>query len=232
MEKDFLIFKKYKIFNKKRKNISRFISSKNICFYLFFTFLIFLIFILIKNIISLIIKKYNLSKIDFLLNKINKYILLCKNGILIRGILKTYLNPKITILIPIFNSHKTIKTAIRSIQNQNFPDIEILLVDDASTDNSYEIIKKLKNEDSRIKIMRNKINRGALFTKSIGAFNAKGKYIILLDSDDLFINENLFNICYKEAEHLKMDIIEFSGFEINTEIINIKNKLMDIYVLN
>lgn len=229
MEKDFLIFKKTKIFYKKKLKKNAINFKLYIYFDLFFSFFIIVFFVIFgKKIFSFINEKYKLIKINILLKNINKYILLCRKGNLIRGILKSYLNPKITILIPIYNSHKTIKTAIRSIQNQNFPDIEILLIDDASTDNSYEIIKELKNEDSRIKIMKNKINRGALFTKSIGAFNAKGKYIILLDSDDLFINENLFNQCYKEAENFKMDIIEFSGFQISSGIINIKKKLPDI----
>ena len=67
-------------------------------------------------------------------------------------------------------------------------DLEIMTVEDCSTDNSLQTIEELKNEDERIKIIKNKKNKGALYSKSIGALNAKGKYIVALDSDDLFIN--------------------------------------------
>ena len=95
-------------------------------------------------------------------------------------------------------------------------DIEILIVDDFSEDDTLKIIKKLEKKDKRIKIIRNNKNRGALYTKSIGILKAKGKFILLLDSDDLF------NICFNEAINENIDIIEFSGlwlykdkFELN-----------------
>ena len=158
-------------------------------------------------------KIYFKFKFNLMLKNINKYILICQKGLLINGIVKSISNPKITVLIPIYNSQKTIKNSIRSVQNQKMTEIEIILINDASKDNSFSIIKNLQKEDSRIKIINNKINKGALYSKSIGAFNANGKYIILLDSDDLFVNGNLFNICYNEAKKNFIDIIEFSGFE-------------------
>ena len=104
-------------------------------------------------------------------------------------------------------------------------DIEILLIDDYSTDNSISIIEKLAKEDSRIKVIKNNKNKGCLYSRSIGALNAKGKYIMALDSDDLFINENIFNICYKEAETYNIDIVEFAGFHIKRRILKRNNKL-------
>ena len=101
-------------------------------------------------------------------------------------------------------------------------DIEILIIDDHSEDNSIEIIRKLEKSDKRIKVIRNKKNRGALYAKSIGILKAKGKFIMILDGDDLFVNENLFNLCFNEAIKENIDIIEFSGlwlyedkFELN-----------------
>ena len=95
------------------------------------------------------------------------------------------IKPEITAIITCYNSQKYIKTAIRSVQNQLFADIEILVVDDGSIDNTHSIIKKLEKEDKRIKIIKNKYNRGALYSKSIGILNAMGKYIMILDSDML-----------------------------------------------
>ena len=148
---------------------------------------------------------------DTLIKDLNDFMKLCKNGTLINGIQKSSQKPKITVVVPVYNAEKTIKMTIRSIQNQNMSDIEIIIIDDFSQDGSLRIIERLQNEDSRIKLLKNKHNRGALYTRSIGTLNAKGKYIMPIDNDDLFI-KNIFNICYEEAELNNIDIIEFSGY--------------------
>ena len=103
-------------------------------------------------------------------------------------------------------------------------DIEILIIDDFSSDNSPEIMEQLQKEDIRIKVIRNKKNKGALFSRSLGALKAKGLYIMALDSDDLFINENIFYLCYKEGINNNLDIIEFSGFQVIKKILRLNNK--------
>ena len=162
------------------------------------------------------------------LRKINKYIIICQRNELINGIQHSFLEPKITSIIIIYNAEKSISTAIRSIQNQNMTDIEILLIDDCSLDKSLKIIEKFQKEDKRIKIIKNKKNKGALFSRSLGALKSKGKYIMALDSDDLFINPNIFNICYKEAENNELDIVEFSGFQVKNKILRLNNELPKI----
>ena len=190
--------------------------------------ILFIIYNIFIKLMMLYNKKCINKNINLILNNINKNIIICQEGILTNGILKSYSNPLITVIIIIYNSQKTIKAAIRSVQNQNFRDIEILLIDDFSKDNSLSIIKELKNEDSRIKIIKNKVNRGPLFSRSLAVLNSKGKYIILLDSDDLFVNENLFDICYQEAKGNNIDIIEFSGFESYTRLLKENCKLPTI----
>ena len=150
------------------------------------------------------------------LKEVNNWIYKCQNEILIRGILNSFKKPKISALITLYNSQNSILTAVRSIQNQYFEDIEILIVDDSSSDNSSYIIKDLQREDKRIKIIKNKKNRGALYAKSIGILKSNGIYIMILDSDDLFANENIFNICYEIATQNNIDIIEFSGYYLNS----------------
>ena len=146
--------------------------------------------------------------------KINEYINICRNYSLINEIIpKIKSRPKITVTIPVYNAAETIKTSIRSIQNQNMNEIEILIIDDVSTDNSSSIINELMLEDNRINLIKNKKNRGTLYSRSIGALNAKGKYIMTLDNDDLFLY-GIFNKCYEEAEKKNLDIIEFSGLQI------------------
>ena len=86
---------------------------------------------------------YQKKYITFNLNEINEFIKLCNNGILINPTSNMVEKPKITALIPVYNSNKYIKAAIRSIQNQNMPEIEIMIVDDFSTDNTLNILKLL-----------------------------------------------------------------------------------------
>jgi glycosyltransferase involved in cell wall biosynthesis len=99
------------------------------------------------------------------------------------------------------------------------------LVDDFSSDKSLKIISNIAEKDSRVKIIRNKKNRGSLYSRSIGTLNSKGRYIMALDSDDIFSNEFLFYICYKESEKYDLDILEFSGFRIKKAILRLNQKL-------
>ena len=83
-------------------------------------------------------------------------------------ILYTRKCPEISIVISTFNGEFYLKPAVRSVQNQNFRNIEIIIVNDASIDNSEEVIKELMKEDRRIKLLSNYINRGTLYTKTRG----------------------------------------------------------------
>ena len=166
---------KSKILSIKKQNNKLYLFSifkiKNLYLFGFALILIvlFMIYLIFKNLIFLNKKKLQNNEKNTILNNINKNIILCQKGILINGILKSISNPLITVIISIYNSEKTIKATIRSVQNQNFRDIEILLIDDCSKDKSLSIIKKLQLEDLRIRIIKNKINRGPLFSKSIAA---------------------------------------------------------------
>ena len=161
---------------------------------------------------------YNLNETysnkTLLFQKINEYIRLCKKKILINDIPKRRIkNPKISAVIPVYNASNTIISAVRSIQNQDMKEIEIILVDDCSPDNSSNTINQLMLEDKRIQLIKNKENKGTLYSRSIGALNAKGKYIMALDNDDLFIF-GIFNKSYEEALKNDSDIIEFSGIQL------------------
>ena len=89
-------------------------------------------------------------------------------------------------------------------------DIEIILVNDFSKDNTTKIIQELSEEDPRIKIINNEKNMGALYSRNIGILNAKGKYIMNLDNDDLFLDKDVFDVLYKEIEKTNYDIIGFN----------------------
>ena len=109
-------------------------------------------------------------------------------------IIKKPNNPKITIVISVYNGEAFIKSAILSIQNQNFKDIEIIIVDDCSSDNSIYLIKELMKKDTRIVLYQNEINKGKLYSKTFGILKAKGKYVMILEQDDLYVRVLLFQI--------------------------------------
>ena len=84
-------------------------------------------------------------------------------------------NPKISIVISIYNDETYIQTGLISIQNQDLKDVEIVMVDDGSKDNSTKLIEQLIIRDPRIVLYKNEDNKGALYTKTKGILNAKGK---------------------------------------------------------
>lgn len=96
---------------------------------------------------------------------------------------------KASVIIPIHNSSKYIEECLESVINQTYKDIEIIIVDDASTDNSLELVKNIN--DNRIKIIELKENAGAANARNKGIENATGNYICFLDSDDYWVLDKL-----------------------------------------
>lgn len=145
------------------------------------------------------------------------YIEKCFNGMILNNN-NLYLTskPKISAVIPVYNCEKTIKAAVRSIQNQNMADIEIILVNDKSTDSTPKIIQELSEEDPRIKVINNEKNMGTLYSRSYGILNSQGKYIMNLDNDDLFIDVDVFDAVYEEAEKGNFDIVGFGAVDGNS----------------
>lgn len=169
--------------------------------------------IIIKKNINYIYS-YNISVNEAAL-KANKFIKNSCKGLLKYKIpLKIYQNPLVSAIIPIYNRENTIKRAVRSIQNQNNKLIEIILVNDFSLDHTNYIIKELNKEDLRIKVINNKKNMGTLYSRCIGTLISKGKYIFPLDSDDMFLSEDVFNVVYKVADENNFDIVNFKGIMI------------------
>ena len=117
-------------------------------------------------------------------------------------------DPLVTVIIPVYNCKDYITRAIKSIQNQNMMNIEIILVNDNSTDNTSFIIEEMQKEDQRIKIINNQKNMGTLYSRCIGALSAKGKYIFPLDNDDMFLDEDVLQtIIYNKMELILKKIL-------------------------
>ena len=142
---------------------------------------------------------------------VQNYINIVFDGISIEGnkIFKPSTYPKISVIITVYNGEPFLKTTLLSIQNQDFKDIEIIMIDDCSQDNSVSLIKELMIKEPRIVLYQNKENRGMLYTKTKGILLAKGKYILLLDEDDIYVQREAFSILYQQAEKNNLDILGF-----------------------
>ena len=164
-----------------------------------------------------------------MINQFNSYIRKCLYGDLVhKSKLRLLKNPKISVIMPIYNGGKYLFYSLRSIQNQKFKDIEIILIDDCSNDNSINVIEKYMKEDPRIRLIKNNKNRRILYSKSIAALNSKGKYIIELDQDDMFIRDDCFSILYYEAELNDLDLVHIRDFSKTKLLFDSQTKVNDI----
>ena len=174
-------------------------------------YIFFFLFIIIK---IYYFKKYIFS--EKILLKGRKYLNKCLKDKLNRKTYKEFVNPRVTVIIPVYNCQNSIKQAITSIQNQKMIDIEIILVNDKSKDDSLKIIKNIQKYDKRIKIINNKKNMGTLYSRSIGVLQSKGNYIFPLDNDDMFFDDDVFDFIYEEANNFNYDIVGFKTIQANS----------------
>ena len=148
-----------------------------------------------------------------IVEKFNTFLKLCKQGKMIDKIKYPLLKaPKISIIIPVYNGGQYLNYSLRTIQNQNLKEIEILIIDDCSTDDSIINIEKFMEEDPRIRLIQNFRHRKILYSKSIAALNCNGEFILELDQDDMFIREDLFEIIYNESKRSNLDLLQFRDF--------------------
>ena len=96
--------------------------------------------------------------------------------------------PFFSVIIPTFNRSTKVKVAIESVLNQSFRDFELIVVNNGSTDNTYEILRKY---NGKISVLNYNINQGVSGARNYGIQNAKGKYIALLDDDDSWLKNKL-----------------------------------------
>lgn len=117
--------------------------------------------------------------------------------------------PDITIIITIYNQAHCLFKCLRSIQNQSLKNIEIIIVDDCSLDNSSEIIEEFQKEDPRIIFIEHEANEGTIKARSDGIRKAKGKYITIIDGDDAFIHKDILKNSLYIAQKANIDVVEF-----------------------
>ena len=132
-------------------------------------------------------------------------------------------NLTLSIIIPMYNAENTIEMTVQSILNQNYSNFEIIIINDGSTDKSYDICQKIRISENRIRLF-NIENNGVAYARNFGVKQAQGKYIIHVDSDDI-VSKNGYSSLIKVAESTNADLIiatYFVGKDENFDIIRPK----------
>lgn len=128
---------------------------------------------------------------------------------------------KVSIIIPVYNVEKYIEECLVSALNQTLKDIEIICVDDASTDASLEILQSYAEKDSRIKLISYKKNKSASQARKDGVFLANGEYIMFMDGDD-FLQSDACEKLYDFIKAKNVDMVQFGTNIINMNHMNEK----------
>ncbi len=128
--------------------------------------------------------------------------------------------PDVTVIMPIYNEEKYISVGLDSLRHQSLSNIEVICVDDGSTDCTYRIIEEMCQEDNRFKVIRtNRVGAGE--ARNVGLKKATGEFVVFLDGDDIFDKAMLQN-AYKACKENKLDICIWDVLELDnvSKIIN------------
>lgn len=127
---------------------------------------------------------------------------------------KTLSKPKVSIIIPVYNTGFILDKTLSSIVNQTFKEIEIIVINDKSTDNSEGIISKFVQQDERIKYLSHERNMSSSQARKNGVAIAEGDYIMFVDGDDE-LAPNCVELAYSTIKEKKVDIVNFGTKVVN-----------------
>lgn len=99
--------------------------------------------------------------------------------------------PELSVIIPAYNNSRYLPECVHSVTKQSFPDVEVIIVDDASADNTYDVAQQLAANDPRITAIRHDHNAGTLAARRTGVERSSGNFVMLMDQDDELANESL-----------------------------------------
>lgn len=105
---------------------------------------------------------------------------------------------KVSIIVPVYNVEKYLKKTLDNICGQSLEELEVLCIDDGSTDHSYDILREYKNKDGRVQIFRQE-NKGPAVARNFAIEQAQGEYVAFVDADDILISENALESLYEAA---------------------------------
>lgn len=120
------------------------------------------------------------------------------------------MDKKVTVIIPVYNVELYLEECLESVIHQSLDEIEVICVNDKSTDSSSQILEEYEKKDGRIRVINCKENRGLSSARNVAIDVATGKYIYFLDSDD-YIADNALEVLYNTAERFETDIVFFDS---------------------
>lgn len=152
------------------------------------------------------------------------------------------MEPLISVIIPVYNAKNYLHACLQSVLNQSYKNLEIIIVNDGSTDSSFQICEEFSSIDPRIKLIHQE-NRGVCAARNVGLDNITGKYVLHLDNDDYlsdFCIDELYKLLIEYRANIALgNIIKFENcqnhlmgnvkFNSNVQIINSKEALLNMY---
>lgn len=121
-----------------------------------------------------------------------------------------------SIIVPVYNASNFIRRCVDSIIKQDFSEYEVLLIDDCSTDDSAILCRQYESSDKRIHFSQNEINRGASATRNRGIKEARGEYLLFIDSDDFWLEDSVLSYLYNIVkEYRRSDFILFNRSNVD-----------------
>jgi len=128
------------------------------------------------------------------------------------------LKPTVTVLLGVYNGGVHLDQAIRSIIHQTYEDFEFLIIDDASTDGSYDLIQSWADRDKRIRLLRNNTNKGLGYTLARGVQEARGEWIARMDADDVAFPHRLeVQMRFVEESDTELDIVGSWAIDVDND---------------
>lgn len=127
--------------------------------------------------------------------------------------MKLYSDLLVSIIVPVYNVEEYLAKCLDSITGQTLKNIEIILINDCSTDQSEAIILEYQKKDSRIIYLKQKTNQGQGYARNLAIKQAKGKYLLFVDSDD-YIALDAAELLYNKAKQLDLDILEANYYKV------------------
>lgn len=137
--------------------------------------------------------------------------------------------PYISIIIPMYNAESTIEKLLDSVIGQTLSNLELILIDDCSSDNSIKVVKKkLENQHINYLLIQNETNQGQSLSRRLGLTKASGDYVSFIDSDD-WLDSTMYEEMYETAANNKADIVTCDHYiEFNNQSTIANNKSNDL----
>ena len=126
---------------------------------------------------------------------------------------------KITVIVPVYNTKKFLTRCVNSILKQSYENLEVIIIDDGSTDGSAQVCDELSKSDKRVRVIHQK-NKGIATTRNIGIENATGYYISFVDSDDYLEKDLYKNLIENNESESNILIFDYEICDVNGKLVH------------